>query len=124
VVVRLGVNGTWVDDRQHAEIPGFENASIAVGGGAELHGSRKRNKLVTFGCDTSAFGGGGNDELTYVADGMPCPVPTHQYGGSGDDVLRGRWFRDLLYGGRGTDNAVGGDGYDLCRAENKEECEE
>ena len=115
-------NGTWIDERQHTDIPGFEDASIA-GDRTRLHGSAKRNHLVVFGCASEIFGFRGNDELITVADGVPCVRPVRQHGGKGDDVLKGDVDADLLFGGAGFDRAFGSFGNDRCRAERKQDCE-
>jgi Ca2+-binding RTX toxin-like protein len=45
------------------------------------------------------------------------------YGRGGDDRLRGSVEDDLLFGGRGMDEARGGPGEDTCRAEDERACE-
>jgi Ca2+-binding RTX toxin-like protein len=124
-VVRVGPQGTWVDDRQEATIPGFEEAGLSTDGGLTLSGTEGPDHLNVDGCGARIRGLGGDDSLVHYSFGTvgPC-APVRQQGGAGDDLLIGSERRDLLYGGLGHDTALGGDGHDLCRAEEEESCEE
>jgi Ca2+-binding RTX toxin-like protein len=119
--VNLG-SGTWVDERQEANVRGFERATI-VADELVLFGTEESEPLRGTGCGARVYGLGGGDSLTVGSDAASCR-PARASGGPGDDHLFGGERRDLLYGGSGADYADGNGGRDLCRAEQEASCEE
>jgi Ca2+-binding RTX toxin-like protein len=94
----------------------------------EMHGSNERNRLFGHGCDVDLRGRGGDDLIYLSSDNAVDIAPAlgdcqqdlrlRAYGTSGDDVLRGGKYHDVLIGGHGRDKAHGGPGgHDRCDAE-------
>ena len=114
-----------------------EHASAAVAftdvEDLELHGRTVRalgddgpNFLDGFGCTVTINGRGGDDILSSTPEedyGDGCDNAVTIFGGSGNDRMTGGWSADELYGGTGQDYANGRGGVDLCRAEDRRNCE-
>lgn len=97
-----------------------------IGGTVRLMGDSGPNRLDGFGCDVEIYGYGGGDTLstTWVEDITDeCVEEIKMFGGDGDDRMTGERASDKLYGGRGNDIADGRGGIDLCRAEQRTNCE-
>jgi hypothetical protein len=91
---------------------------------ATLSGNDSANRLAVYSCDVRVAGGAGDDRLDILAAGCGPATERSEYGGPGDDRLRGSQSPDLLVGGPGVDKAIGGFGPDdRCTAELAIGCE-
>lgn len=114
-----------------ARIESFEDVRVKDAVEARLHGTPGPNAITFAACTARVRAGAGADTIveylpSSLVDCSTLPRPrrdTWEFGGPGDDRLRGNGHRDHLVGGPGRDRADGRGGRDVCRAEIVENCE-
>ena len=110
-------------------IHGVEDVVALWIGTARLVGNAAPNVFEIRVCQASVRTEAGNDRLKMRGDGPACPsIPVEErgvraFGGTGNDILHGSDYDDDLVGGPGRDQALGRDGVDYCRAEERIDCE-
>ena len=97
------------------------------GSGSDDVGAGQGNDVVHLGSGNDAVGAGPGNDLLYGEDGDDTVDGgdglDNLLGGSGDDTLTGGSDNDRLDGGLGTDRTNGSNGFDVCVAESKSNCE-
>jgi Ca2+-binding RTX toxin-like protein len=111
-----------------AQIEGFERHQFSAHRIA-IRGTAGSDHVQVGGCRGFVAGRGGDDVLQMIPQYDPgcgyrgADASLVARGGRGDDRLIGRFYPDILLGGRGRDRADGDDNTDLCRAERTYRCE-
>jgi uncharacterized protein GlcG (DUF336 family) len=97
-------------------------AVTCVAGNVRINGADPDTGAATCASlsQISIAGGGGNDTIDlsgvtvddFLSAADPVPLGVTADGGSGDDLIRGSQFGDILTGGGGLDTIIGGSGLD------------
>ena len=92
--------GTGNDEVTAAAYPNTHAYAIMTGDNGD-------DKLTTY-IHSAMYGGAGKDTL----DATPANDPVIEVGDSGDDIIKGSQYADLIYGNADNDSLTGGNGAD------------